>query len=39
MKNKIAKSMLIGLVALAVVAVVMASTFIWHQPTTPQCIA
>lgn len=39
MKNKIVKSLIIGLIVIAAVAAVMSSFVIWHQPKTPDCIA
>lgn len=36
---KIVKYAIIGLVVVAAIGAMMASTFIWHQPETPECIA
>lgn len=33
------KYIVLGLVAIAAVVAVASSTIIWHQPTTPKCIA
>jgi len=37
--NKLAKIVVLGLVATAVVTSVVSSLAVWHQPATPSCIA
>jgi cyclic lactone autoinducer peptide len=39
MKNKIIRNIVIGFVVVASVALVVSSTFIWHQPKAPECVA
>jgi len=39
MKNKLFKTVILGLVAITVVVAVMSSWVVWHQPEMPQIIA
>jgi len=37
--NKLAKIIVLGFVATAVITSVVSSLAVWHQPSTPSCIA